>query len=428
MAGVLTQIGKDAFYIDIRLFTSEDIKDDVFKVGDNGEKYMIIMPEYWSSMQISTDMFQLLPNILIDVADPNIKNITPYVGNGNAFLRIIIYDTIKELQIDETFVIDDIQLSSMSLESAIYNITGSSARKVWMGQSISYATGYDSPKPISEIITGVLDSASIDFYENDANFMPTNGTIPYISPANSNIYDNLNYLLKRILVDSESDGVYALPYDMIKNKFIFTKINEKISKYKDVLKPHNELLFPSKEEVAIDKETSIFDAKTIGTLSGSALSYDLSADNDINVFDHKNREWTVDTKSYDTITKHMPKPIVKYINDDTSEEAIMTAMPNYFTSKGVVYKNSTHNWYHLKYADIVQKIFKYVDSLNFNCAGHLNRMPTDLFSINANVANNALVSRYTGIWMCSKIHWTMNKKEFLQNVSLIRVNKKVFTP
>ena len=178
MAGVLTQIGKDAFYIDIRLFTSEDIKDDVFKVGDNGEKYMIIMPEYWSSMQISTDMFQLLPNILIDVADPNIKNITPYVGNGNAFLRIIIYDTIKELQIDETFVIDDIQLSSMSLESAIYNITGSSARKVWMGQSISYATGYDSPKPISEIITGVLDSASLDFYENDVNFMPTNGTIP----------------------------------------------------------------------------------------------------------------------------------------------------------------------------------------------------------------------------------------------------------
>lgn len=426
MTDVQTAVGKDVFNVDIRLFTANDIKDDLFTVGDNGENYIIIKPEYWSNINIANDMFQLLPSIFIDIADPNIKNLTPYVGDGTVFLRVLIYDTLKKLQLDETFLIDDIQLVTMSVDSAIYNVTGSSARKVWMGQSISYATGYDSPKPISEIIEGVLDSATIDFYEEDENFVPTNGTIPYISPANSNIYDNLSYLFKRILIDDPSDGIYSLPYDMIKRKMIFTKINEKISKYVDVLKPHNELQFPSKDQTSPDKEVTIFDPTTKGNVGGSILSYDISSDNDINVFDHKSREWTIDAKSYDTITKLLPALITDYA-DGFAEETIMKTLPKYFQDAGIIYKNSTCNWYQIQYADMIQKVFKLTDSISLKCQGHLDRMPTDLFRLQAAENNSALSSRYTGIWLCAKIYMSFNKKEFHQELDLIRVNKKVFT-
>jgi hypothetical protein len=171
----------------------------------------------------------------------------------------------------------------------------------------------------------------------------------------------------------------------------------------------------------------ILDPETIHVIGGSTLSYDMSSDVDIHEFNHKTREWTINPKSYDTITKLLPQLITDY-DDGSSEQTIMKTLQPYFTKQGLIYKNDTHTWYDLDYAEHIQKLFKLTNSIYFKTQGHLDRMPTDLINIQTTDHNIAVSSQFSGIWMIAKISTRVTKNEFYQDVDLVRVNKKIFVP
>jgi hypothetical protein len=414
----------DSIDITIRLFTGDAMSIDFDSFGDNGEKYIEIPVDCWMNIRFVQDMFEVFPKIEIGVVDRGFINIVQTFGNGDNFVQVVIHSANEDIELREAFIIDDVKLINTTLESANLLICGTSVKSLWFQQIVKYSTGFDhepNPIPITRIITEILDEAKIDFYRMDCE--ETAAKLEYITPGNYNVYDCLNYLFKKILADDPTDGVFCIPYNMVEKQLMLTQISLKAADYANRLYSHNNLTFPTKSATPSARQLLVYDQTSKGYLQGSRLAYDMSADNTIIKFDHLTRTWTKDVRTIDDFISRLPPPI-SY--KQATDEPIIKLPTAYVQSLELNYKYETYSRNCMEYANLVQNMFRLTDSLNFQCVGHMSRTPGDLINIVVSDSKAMLDSRYGGVWVASRVYSSFSKTDFIQELTVVRTNKKQF--
>ena len=372
-----------------------------------------LVQDYISRILIVNDMNEYYPFMEIEYKDKGHNLWKKYCDDGYTTMsfNMSLYraDDQEPVAVSHSFIVSSIKLLDMNVNEATYRVKCTSSLFHLLRSYAEFSTG-DTDMPATMIAKRILIHAGYPIKIRRGELeSPAETSMPYISPANYTVLQNVKYLMKKAV--SPGRGMYYLFYNMLANKGTMTNINDIFSKYPENVINRNALEIPA----IMNNPTSymnVADMKCDNLLTGPG-SYNFLGNTTLNNFNHLTRKWNKRTYDYKGMMKMLPSLDQQY--KDFGK--IYRNVPGSITNYNKYEREETNVAYGAVY-DKLDKLYQYYSVLQFNNWGSIERDIGQLVGLVAQ--DRAMMSRYGGAWMISRITHSFTRDNYVNNIIAIR--------
>lgn len=379
-------------------------------------RYMLVQ-DFLSKMTLMNDLSEHYPYLEIEYTDTGHNLWNKYTDDGYTSLlfRMRLYreDEQDGPELTHSFIVSSISLINSTTQSATYRIKCTSLLFNMLGSNVEYSTGGKSKSP-TQIAREILKRVKypITFRPEDVN-APKEKNMPYISPANFNVLQNVRYLLERSV--SPHAGIFRLIYDMPSREGRIICLNEIFKKFPTNVDNRNIFDVPMKYTGPIS-HMNIVDIRTENLLG--AMIYGLLGNTTLNNFDYMNRRWTKDIYDYARYMNIMPA-----LDKKEYPEFRMVCKPNPSAiTMGNKYAREETNVSYDAICSKMDTIYRFGNVIMFNQWGYIGRDAGQMMALKAEdvLAN----TKFAGGWLITRIYHTFTRETYENNITAVRTMEK----
>lgn len=404
---MLVQYNRESYDVDINI-ARIDTKDTT-KIVDS--TVYTLYTDHISKITIINDLDTCYPSIEIEYNDIGSLSVTNYPSDGYTLMnfRMTLTSNDHIINLQHSFIIDDISIMSNNIQNIYFKITASSLSSVNLKSKIDYSTN-NKLVSATKICKDILNQCK---YPLDTVIdIDSVNKLEYITPVNYTVLKNIEYLMH--YGSGDVTGIYYLIYNMIKQKGRVVSINQLFNQESlNNVQNYNKFIMPSKGGIH-DQYTTMYDIKYNNFMKGSN-TYEVAAKSTFNEFDYIKRKWSQNIFNFNRIDSSLPKLPNTYNTRSVYKDKPVIVGGNRF--------NSEHST--VSYPELfkkLDKLYKYYSDIQFNCFGNLNRDIGQIVQIDA--FNNVVSNRYGGFYMIARIYHTFVRDNYTCNITALRTTEQ----
>ena len=376
-----------------------------------------LVQDYISRIQIINDMNDYFPYMEIEYTDKGHNLWKKYCDDGYTTMQFAMSlyrsEDQEPIALQHIFIVSSIKLIDMSINQATYRIKCTSVIFHFLRSYVEYSTG-DKYMPATMIAKLILKQSGYPMIIRTGDIeSPAETVMPYISPSNFTVLQNIKYLMKKAI--SPGNGMYYLFYNMLANEGKITNLGELFNAFPNNVINRNALEIPA----IMNNPTSflnIADMKCDNMLTGPG-SFNFLGNTTLNNFNYLNRQWSKKKFDYMKLMKMLPSLNQQYKDFDKIYRKIPMTITNHDK-----YDREESNVAYDSIYDKLNMLYQYYSVLQFNSWGSLQRDVGQMVGIVAQ--DRAMMARYGGAWMISRITHSFTRDNYINNVIAIRTTGK----
>jgi hypothetical protein len=379
-------------------------------------KYTLVQ-DYLSKITLMNDLAENYPYLEIEYIDKGHNLWNKYVDDGYTSLlfRMKLYreEGQEGVELQHSFIVSSISLISSTTNEAVYRIKCTSLLYNILRSHVEYSTG-GKMKAATLVAKEILKKTQypITIKKGDAE-SPRETCLPYISPSNFTVLQNVKYLIEKAV--TPSSGLFYLIYDCPSREGKMLNINDVFRKFPDNVDNRNVFSVPMKYTESVSY-MNIVDIKMDNHIGASI--YNLLGSTVLNNFDYMHRKWSRDVFDYGRMMRIMPSvDVSKY----PEFRHIHKKNPSPVTLGNKYASEETS----VSYDEVFSKIdalYKYSNVISFNQWGYIGRDIGQMVALYSHdvVAN----AKYAGPWMITRIYHTFTRDTYENNITAVRTMAK----
>jgi hypothetical protein len=376
-----------------------------------------LVQDYISRIQLINDMNDYFPYMEIEYTDKGHNLWKRYCDDGYTTMKFAMSQYRSEGQepvaLSHSFIVSSIKLIDMNINQATYRVKCTSALFHLLRSYSEYSTG-ENYMPATMIAKLILIKAGYPIATGKGDTESSAETVmPYISPANFTVLQNVKYLMKKAIAPGQ--GMFYLFYNMLSGNGTIANLNDLFNKYPQNVNNRNAFEIPAITNNPISF-MNMADMKCDNMLTGPG-SFNFLGKTTLNNFDYLTRTWNKKSFDYKKLVDMLPSLNQQY----KDFKKIYRKIPANITKNDKYDREETSVAYDAIY-DKLNMLYQYYSVMQFNNWGSLQR---DIGQVIGVVSQDgAMMGKYGGAWMISRITHSFTRDNYVNNIIAVRTTGK----